>query len=61
MAASTRRRMQVDQQHRDVGLGDTIAVPPGSVHQITNTGAATLKLLCCCAPAYEHEDTVLVD
>ena len=54
-------RMQVDQQQRDVGPGDAIAIPPGNVHQITNTGAATLKFLCCCAPAYEHEDTVLVE
>jgi mannose-6-phosphate isomerase-like protein (cupin superfamily) len=55
-----RGRMQLDDQTRDVGHGDAIAIPPGSRHQITNTGDVPLRLLCCCAPAYEHEDTVLV-
>ena len=30
-------------------------------HQITNTGAAVLIFLCCCAPGYEHDDTYLAD
>ncbi|MCL4207853.1 MAG: cupin domain-containing protein [Pirellulaceae bacterium] len=55
-----RGRMQLDDQTRDVGPGDAIAIPPGSRHQITNIGDVPLRLLCCCAPAYEHEDTVLV-
>jgi mannose-6-phosphate isomerase-like protein (cupin superfamily) len=42
-----------------VGPGDAIAIPPGASHQITNTGASVLIFLCCCAPGYEHEDTVL--
>jgi mannose-6-phosphate isomerase-like protein (cupin superfamily) len=25
-----------------------------------NTGNEPLRLLCCCAPGYEHEDTVIV-
>jgi mannose-6-phosphate isomerase-like protein (cupin superfamily) len=54
-------RMEIDGELRDVGPGDAIAIPPGRTHQITNTGAAALKFLCCCAPAYEHDDTVLVD
>ena len=45
---------------RTVGPGDAIAIPPGEIHQITNTGDVTLHLLCCCAPPYEHDDTVLV-
>jgi mannose-6-phosphate isomerase-like protein (cupin superfamily) len=45
---------------REVGPGDAIAIPPGEVHQIVNNGDAPLVFLCCCAPAYEHEDTVLV-
>jgi mannose-6-phosphate isomerase-like protein (cupin superfamily) len=52
-------RMQIDRQRRDVGPGDAIAIRPGQTHQITNTGATVLKFLCCCAPAYEHDDTVL--
>lgn len=56
-----RGRMQLDGQTQAVGPGDAIAIPPGSTHQITNTDDVPLKLLCCCAPPYEHEDTVLVD
>src|SRR5688500_18024173 len=54
-------RMQVETELRDVGPGDAIAIPPGQKHQITNTGRQTLVFLCCCAPAYEHGDTVLLD
>ncbi|XZE53759.1 cupin domain-containing protein [Planctomycetaceae bacterium SH139] len=53
--------MMIDQERRAVGPGDAIAIPPGAVHQITNTGSETLRLICCCAPGYEHEDTVLVE
>ena len=28
-------------------------------HQIRNTDSVVLKFLCCCAPAYEDDDTVL--
>ena len=53
--------MQIGHELRRVGPGDAIAIPPGKVHQITALGVETLKFLCTCAPAYEHEDTVLVD
>ena len=52
-------RMQIGEEVRRVGPGDAIAIPPGQTHQITNTGRETLKFLCCCAPGYEHEDTVM--
>lgn len=52
--------MRIGETLRHVGLGDAIAIPPGQIHQIQNTGHDTLRFLCCCAPAYEHEDTVLV-
>ncbi|MHC4177793.1 MAG: cupin domain-containing protein [Planctomycetota bacterium] len=51
--------MRVGEETRRVGPGDAIAIPPGASHQITNTGTEPLKFLCCCAPGYEHEDTVL--
>lgn len=53
-------RMQIGEEVCNVGPGDAIAIPPGAVHTITNIGQETLKLLCCCAPGYEHDDTVLV-
>ena len=54
-------RMRIGHDERDVVPGDAIAIPPGELHQITNTGWGKLKFLCCCAPAYEHDDTVLVE
>ena len=54
-------RMSIDEEVREVGPGDAIAIPPGAVHTIVNTGGETLKFLCCCAPGYEDSDTVLVE
>jgi len=53
-------QMTIDAQQRPVGPGDAIAIPPGAVHTILNSGDEALVFLCCCAPAYEHDDTVLV-
>jgi len=44
-----------------VGPGDTICIPPGTPHRLHNTGAETLRVLCCCAPAYSHDDTELLE
>jgi mannose-6-phosphate isomerase-like protein (cupin superfamily) len=52
-------KMQIEAEFSSVGPGDAIAIPPGAFHQITNTGSQTLKFLCCCAPGYEHDDTIL--
>lgn len=54
-------QMHLGDETQTVGPGDAIAIPPGQVHAITNTGTTTLKFLCCCAPGYEHSDTVLVE
>jgi len=51
--------MRIGNETREVGPGDAIAIPPGAEHQITNTGSEVLRFLCCCAPGYEHDDTVL--
>jgi mannose-6-phosphate isomerase-like protein (cupin superfamily) len=51
--------MRVDNECRAVRPGDAIAIPPGARHTIRNTGSEVLTFLCCCAPAYEHDDTVL--
>ena len=53
--------MRVGQETQAVGPGDAIAIPAGLSHQITNTGDGVLRFLCCCAPGYEHDDTVLED
>lgn len=54
-----RGRMRIGEERRDVAGGDCIVIPPGAEHQIENTGDEPLRLLCCCAPAYSDEDTVL--
>ena len=54
-------QMQVDRSKRAVGTGDAIAIPPGARHQITCTGEQEMVFLCCCAPGYEDEDTVMID
>ena len=54
-------RMRIEGELRDVKPGDAIAIPPGQKHKLWNTGTEVLRLLCCCAPAYEHEDTVITE
>ncbi len=54
-------RMRIEGEVRDVKPGDAIAIPPGNRHKLWNTGTEVLRLLCCCAPAYEHEDTILTE
>lgn len=46
---------------KPVMAGDAIAIPPGQKHKLWNTGRETLKLLCCCAPGYEHGDTIITE
>ena len=54
-------RMRIGADTSEVVPGDAIAIPPGQTHQIENTGDESLVFLCCCAPGYEHADTVLVE
>ena len=54
-------RIRIEGESREVNVGDAIAIPPGQRHKLWNTGTETLRLLCCCAPAYEHTDTVITE
>jgi len=54
-------RMRIDGEIREVKAGDAVAILPGQKHKLWNTGNETLRLLCCCAPAYEHDDTVITE
>lgn len=56
-----RGRLRVDGEERDVKPGDCVVISPGAVHKLWNAGDEPLRLLCCCAPAYTHEDTVLTE
>lgn len=51
--------MRLGEHEFEVSQGDSICIPPGTAHNIRNTGAQPLVLLCACAPAYSHEDTEL--
>jgi mannose-6-phosphate isomerase-like protein (cupin superfamily) len=53
--------MRIAEEEQAVRRGDCIVIPPGAEHKLTNTGAEPLVLLCCCAPAYSDEDTVLTE
>jgi len=54
-------RMKLGDEIREVSPLDAIAIPPGAHHKIWNTSDEPLVLLCCCAPAYENDDTVMVE
>jgi len=54
-------KIRIEGETRDVQAGDAIAIPPGRKHKLWNTGGEILRLLCCCAPAYEHGDTVITE
>lgn len=54
-------RVRIEADLRPVRPGDAIAIPAGQKHKIWNTGDTVLKLLCCCAPAYEDSDTVITE
>jgi len=54
-------RLRIGEETRPVRVGDAIAIPPGQKHKLWNPGPEVLKLLCMCAPAYEHADTVITE
>ena len=54
-------RLRIGDEEREVVAGDCAVIPPGARHKIWNTGEEPLKIVCACAPAYSHEDTVLTE
>jgi mannose-6-phosphate isomerase-like protein (cupin superfamily) len=52
-------RMRLGDEEAGVRAGDCVVIPPGTPHQLVNPGPEPLVLLCCCAPPYSDEDTVL--
>ena len=52
--------MTLGDKNFTVTKGDTIYIAPNTPHKIKNIGTEPLKILCCCAPPYSHEDTVLL-
>ncbi len=52
-------RLRVGDETRVVRPGDCAVIPPGVEHQLWADSSGPLVLLCCCAPAYSDDDTVL--
>jgi mannose-6-phosphate isomerase-like protein (cupin superfamily) len=52
-------RMRLGDEEAEVVAGDCVVIPPGTPHKLWNRGEEPLVLLCCCAPAYTHTDTVM--
>jgi mannose-6-phosphate isomerase-like protein (cupin superfamily) len=52
--------MTLGEEWFPLAAGDTVCIAPGTPHRVENTGAVPLRILCCCAPAYSHEDTELL-
>lgn len=52
-------RMRLGAEETAVTGGDCVVIPPGVAHKLWNPGSIPLVLLCSCAPAYSHDDTVL--
>jgi mannose-6-phosphate isomerase-like protein (cupin superfamily) len=53
-------RMTLGDASFGIAAGDTVCIPPGTPHCVANAGAVPLRLLCCCSPAYAHDDTELL-
>jgi mannose-6-phosphate isomerase-like protein (cupin superfamily) len=54
-------KIRIENETSEIKAGDAIAIPPGRKHKLWNTGNETLHLLCCCAPGYEHTDTIITE
>jgi mannose-6-phosphate isomerase-like protein (cupin superfamily) len=52
-------RMRLGEDEADVAVGDCVVIAPGTPHKLFNDGPDPLVLLCCCAPAYSDDDTVM--
>jgi mannose-6-phosphate isomerase-like protein (cupin superfamily) len=56
-----RGKMRIEGESQEVRVGDAIAILPGQKHKLWNTGDVPLRLLCSCAPCYEHRDTIITE
>ena len=54
-------RMQLAGDEREIRPGDAVVIAPGMRHKVWATGDEPLRFLCCCAPAYSHDDTVITE
>jgi mannose-6-phosphate isomerase-like protein (cupin superfamily) len=50
-------KMEIDGETSHMRPGDSVLIPPGAWHTLENNGTSELRILCCCAPPYSHDDT----
>lgn len=56
-----RGRMKLAEVEREIQEGDAVVIAPGMRHKVWASEDEPLRFLCCCAPAYSDEDTVLTE
>ena len=61
LVTAGRGRLRIDNDERDVTVGDCALIPPGAEHKLWNTGDEPLRIVCACAPPYSDADTVLIE
>jgi mannose-6-phosphate isomerase-like protein (cupin superfamily) len=54
-------RMRLGNATASIEAGEAVVIPPGTRHKVWNTGTESLVFLCCCAPPYSDDDTVLCE
>jgi mannose-6-phosphate isomerase-like protein (cupin superfamily) len=52
-------RLRLADDEALLAAGACVVIPPGTPHKLWNPGPEPLVLLCCCAPPYAHDDTVM--
>jgi mannose-6-phosphate isomerase-like protein (cupin superfamily) len=52
--------MRLGEEEFPVAAGDTVCIPPGVAHALSNPGPQDLRLLCSSSPPYADEDTELL-
>jgi mannose-6-phosphate isomerase-like protein (cupin superfamily) len=52
--------VEVAGEARGIKAGDAVLILPGQAHRMTSSGEG-IRFLCCCAPPFSREDTVLSD
>lgn len=54
-------RMHIDGEMEEVGVQDTIYIPPNAVQYIENIGDEELEFICIVDPAWKKEDEILIE
>jgi mannose-6-phosphate isomerase-like protein (cupin superfamily) len=61
LVTAGRGRLRIEGEERELAAGDCAVIPPGARHKLWNSGDSVLRVVCACAPAYSHDDTVLTE